>query len=74
VYVTVRKDPKYKLAFMHDVQVRVGPIKPTRRVSPATANLECITKPGQLASKLGQTVKLKCMRVVAGRYLTVQIM
>ncbi|EFN59269.1 hypothetical protein CHLNCDRAFT_137579 [Chlorella variabilis] len=81
VKVRLRKDARFKLAWMHDLEARVGSTPPSLRTaaaasaggSPHTLNARCALLPGQAGTALGQLLRLQCARPLRGRYITLQI-
>lgn len=63
----------FKAASVHDVNVRVGAVRPDAKHNPQDNNSLCAAKAGVLAAKPGATVTLTCARPLVGRFVTVQI-
>jgi hypothetical protein len=73
VIITLRRDAQYKLASLHDLEVRAGATAPSASSDPAAANVRCALRAGQLGTTGGQRLTLACPAKLTARYMTLQI-
>jgi hypothetical protein len=85
VVITLRNDTNYNLAWLHDLEIRVGSSAPgvvaaasgasgAAPRSPDAVNLRCTLAAGRLGTARGQRLRLACTGgAKTGRYLSLQI-